>query len=196
MANVIPYDVQLSLNKQVPKLLRREIEKQIDSRFNEIKSKLIQEFLQHPITQEILAGPSSSNSSGTLGGVSNLFAFIGFEESDEPINPILEILNSITISYSGDIAKGCKFRSNFPEPSDIFEITPMPWASGRSWSEGIEKGISGLGYLLSTYDKSFSRSGAAMQSSVKVRGGGFRNTPYISFILNKYQKELNKLNKR
>ena len=194
MNNKIPLDVQLSLNKQVPKLLRKEIDKQIDLKFNEVKSKLIQDFLQHPITVEILAGPSSSNTSGTLNGVSNLFAFIGFEQDEEPIKPILEILNGITISYSGDIPKGCKFKSNFPEAIDVFEITPMPWASGRSWAEGIERGISGLGYLLNN-NKSFSRSGAAIQSSVKVRGGGFKNTPYISFLLNKYNKEFNKLNK-
>jgi len=195
MANNIPYDVQLSINKQVSKLLKKELEKQTELKFNEIKLKLIEEFLQHPITQEILAGPSSSNTSGTLDGISNLFAFIGFEEKDDPTKPILEILNNITLSYSGDIAKGCKFKSNFPEASEIFEITPMPWASGRSWAEGIEKGISGLGYLLNS-NKSFSRYGAAIQSSVKVRGGGFKNAPYISFLLNKYKKEFNKLNKK
>ena len=184
---ILPRDVQESLNRQVAKQLRREFEKEISEKFKIIKAELILEFLNHPVTQEIKAGPSSSNLSGTLDGVSNLFAFIGFEESDEPIDPIIDLLNRIEIHYSGEINMGSKFTITIPEASEIFSITPMPWASGRSWAEGIEKGISGLGYLLKRAGQS-SRSGAAIQSSVKVRGGGFKNTQYISALINKYKK--------
>jgi hypothetical protein len=68
----------------------------------------------------------------------------------------------------------------------------MPWASGRSWASGIEKGISGLGYLLRNRS-SLSRSGQAVQSSVKIRSGSFKNTPYISAIINKYSKKFSQL---
>jgi len=188
----LPRDVQDSLNKQVAQLLKREFEKEVNEKFKKIKDELILEFLNHPVTQEIKAGPSSTNISGTLGGVSNLFAFIGFEESDDPIAPILDLLNNIQIIYSGQINMGSKFNITIPEATNIFSVTPMPWASGRSWAEGIEKGISGLGYLLRNRSKN-SRSGEAVQSSVKIRSGGFKNTQYISALINKYKKRFDQL---
>jgi hypothetical protein len=79
-----------------------------------------------------------------------------------------------------------------PTSEDIFTVTPMPWASGRSWAQGIEKGISGLGYLLRRRS-SQSRSGEAIQSSVKIRTGKFKNTQYISALINKYSKRFSQL---
>jgi hypothetical protein len=57
----------------------RRFEKEAKRKFKEIKAEMIKEFLSHPVTQEIMGGPTASNISGTLGGVTNLFAFIGFE---------------------------------------------------------------------------------------------------------------------
>jgi hypothetical protein len=117
-----------------------------------------------------------------------LFAFIGFEENDDPIQPILNILENIEIRFTKDISIGSLFTITIPEPSDIFAVTPMPWASGRSWAKGIESGISGLGFLIKN-NSSLSRSGAALQSSVKIRGGSYKNTQYISALLKKYKKQ-------
>ena len=86
---------------------------------------------------------------------------------------------------------GVSFDISFPTAEEIFAITPLPWATGRSWAEGIERGISGLGYLLR---KSGGRSGAAVQSRVnKVRGGRFQNLPYISSFIKKYRKRFEQL---
>jgi hypothetical protein len=189
---ILPPDVQEALNKQVGKALRRDFEKEATLQFKKIKAELIAEFLNHAVTQEIRQGPSASNISNTLSGVSNLFAFIGFEEGDDPIDPILKIFESMDISFGGEIPMGAKFNISMPTALDIFSITPMPWASGRSWAQGIEKGISGLGYLLRNRS-SKSRSGEAVQSSVKIRSGGFKNTQYISALINKYSKKFSQL---
>ena len=53
---------------------------------------MIAEFLNHPISLELKGGISANNISGTLGGVTNLFSFIGFDSGDDPIDPIVEIL--------------------------------------------------------------------------------------------------------
>jgi hypothetical protein len=185
-------DVQQALNRQVGKALRVDFEKKVKQDFAVIKSQLINEFLNHPVTKEIKDGPSASNTSNTLNGVSNLFAFIGFEDGYDPIAPILNIFQSIEITFGGEIPMGNKFNINMPISEDIFSVTPMPWASGRSWASGIEKGISGLGYLLRNRS-SLSRSGQAVQSSVKIRSGSFKNTPYISAIINKYSKKFSQL---
>ena len=86
---------------------------------------------------------------------------------------------------------GVSFNVFLPTAEEIFAITPLPWATGRSWAQGIERGLSGLGYLLR---KEGGRSGAAVQSRVnKVRGGRFQNRPYISSFINKYKKRFEEL---
>ena len=186
----LPPDVQKALERQAPKFLKKPFNKEFKKKFEDLKAKMIKEFLSHPVTMEIQSGPSATNISGTLNGVTNLFAFIGFDQSDDPIRPILEILERINYTYVGDARIGVTYRVNIPESKEIFAVTPLPYISGRSWAKGIESGISGLGYLLR---KNKGRSGAAIQSRNKVRGGGFQNTSYISELINKYNKEFTKL---
>ena len=170
-------DVISALQRQVPKLSRKSLEREVRKKFERIKQEMISEFLAHPVTLEIMGGSKGSNISGTLNGVSNLFAFIGFSQGEDPIAPILERLQKVTFQYESDVKRsiqgfGVNFKANLPLPEDIFAITPLPWATGRSWAQGIERGLSGLGHLLR---KNAGRSGAAIQTSVKVRGGGFQN---------------------
>ena len=185
----LPIDVQNALKRQAPKLLRRDFEKETRKQFKKLKNEMIKDFLTDSVTLELLEGAGAANISGTLGGISNLFAFIGFDSGDQPISPILQLLEGTQITYKKEIRQrgiGVEFEVSLPTAQDIFAITPLPWASGRSWSEGIERGLSGLGYLLR---KSSGRSGAAIQSRVnKVRGGKFQNRPYISALIKKYKK--------
>jgi len=188
-------DVISALQRQVPKLSRKGLEREARKKFERIKQEMISEFLAHPVTLEIMGGSGGTNISGTLNGVSNLFAFIGFSQGEDPIAPILELLQKVTFQYESDIKRsiqgfGVNFKANLPLPEDIFAITPLPWATGRSWAQGIERGLSGLGHLLR---KNAGRSGAAVQTSVKVRGGKFQNTPYISAFLRKYKKKFEEL---
>ena len=190
---ILPADVRAALKRQAPKMMRRGLEREARKKFKEIKAEMVKEFLASPITQEIMAGPSAANISGTLGGVSNLFAFIGFDQGEQPIAPILTLLENVTLQYDKEIKNkglGINFRANLPLPEDVFAVTPLPWAAGRSWAEGIERGLSGLGYLLR---KKNGRSGAAVQSGVKVRAGRFQNSPYISAFLRKYRKRFEEL---
>ena len=193
MAITLPPDVTAALRKQAPKAMRRGMEKEAKKEFDRIKQEMIKEFLGNPITQEILAGPDAGNISGTLGGVSNLFAFIGFDRGEQPIGPILDLFEKMTIKFEREIKRpkiGNRFRVDLPTAEDIFAITPLPWATGRSWAQGIERGLSGLGYLLR---KNKGRSGAAIQSRVKVRAGKFQNSPYISALISKYKKKFEEL---
>jgi hypothetical protein len=181
----LPRDVQSIIDAQTPKLLRVPFEKTVQEKFETLKNQMINEFLNHPISQEISEGPQASNSSGSLGGYGNLFSFIGFEEDNEPLKPILEQLQATNFKYSGDVPSGNKFSIILPTAKEIFEVTPMPWASGRSWAKGIESGISGLGFYLKLKSKN-SRSGEAIQTSVKGSARRFKNQQYISVLINKY----------
>lgn len=158
----------------------------------EKQRKLIEEFESHPVTSEINGGPNASNSSQTLGGYGNLFSFIGFDAGSDPIGPIVAALSKkINVQVK---STGGKFliKYNVVSPEDIFNVTPMPWAEGRSWAQGIELGISGLGQYFRGNFKS-SRSGGGIQSSGKRLGGvRFKNLPYISRLLRDFQETLKK----
>ena len=58
--------------------------------------------------------------------------------------------------------------------------------------KGIETGLSGLGRYLNIESDS-SRSWGGIQSQSQVRGGRFKNTKYISEILNNFIIKVNKL---
>jgi len=181
---------------QADKEYQKQINRIIDQEFNKIKNEFIQEFMNHPITQEIQGGISATNSSGTLGGITNLYSFIGFDEGTDPIRPIEELLkksNYRVLFNNRSVEATVIF--DIPTAVQIFEITPMPWAVGRSWARGIETGISGLGYYLKKTKNS--RSGLGVQSSTEqVRPGvAFKNSKYISDLINRFNKELKQLNK-
>lgn len=166
--------------------LQKEIEK--------IKQEIIEEFENHPVTQEIDAGIQSTNISNTLNGITNLYSFIGFENGDRPLEPIREELKKINLKYTINSKGELIFNVEFPTAKDIFKVTPMPWAAGRSWAQGIEIGISGLGYYLKKTKNS--RSGLGVQSETQVRSGArFRNTKYISQLINSYTKKIQDLSK-
>ena len=181
---------------QADKEYRNEIKRVIDQEFNKIKNEFIDEFMNHPITQEIQGGISATNSSNTLGGITNLYSFIGFDEGTDPIRPIEELLkkSNYRILFNNRSVEATVI-FDIPTAAQIFEITPMPWATGRSWARGIETGISGLGYYLKKTKNS--RSGLGVQSTnQQIRSGVmFKNSKYISDLINRFNKELKQLNK-
>ena len=98
-------DVILAIQKQAPRVGRRQIKKEFKKEFDKLKNQMIDEFLNHPVSVELAAGPSAGNISGTLGGVSNLFAFIGFSQGDDPLIPILKVLQSTSFRQVDIIKK-------------------------------------------------------------------------------------------
>ena len=184
-----------SLKRQTPKIARVEVQKQGKAAFQKIKNRMIAEFLNHPVTREIKQGVGSENISGTLGGATNLFSFIGFNSgSQDPTKAIENILQRTNFEFATAKVNSVEFSIYIPDPKDVFDVTPMPWAPGRSWAKGIESGISGLGYYLKV-ERDNSRSGIGIQSTRKVRkkGAKFQNTQYISALLKKYKKEFENL---
>jgi hypothetical protein len=167
---------------------------QLQKQIEKIKQEIIEEFENHPVTQEINGGIAASNISNTLDGVTNLYSFIGFESGDNPLNPIREELKKINLKHTTNSKGELVFSVEFPTAKDIFKVTPMPWATGRSWSQGIELGISGLGYYIKKTKNS--RSGLGIQSQTPIRNGvRFKNTKYISYLINSYTKKIQDLSK-
>lgn len=167
---------------------------QIEKEVFKIKDSIIEEFNNHPVTVEIDGGISASNISGTLNGLTNLYSYIGFDAGQDPIAPIKKELEKINITYTTLNNGTMVYKIDFPSAESIFKVTPMPWAEGRSWARGIEQGISGIGFYLKSVKNS--RSGLGIQSQKQVRSGfRFRNTKYISALINKYKEKIQNLEK-
>ena len=186
-------EIVSSLVTQATKLTTPQVRKFFQTSFQQTKNKMIVEFLNHPVTLELKQGIEGKNISGTLGGVANLYSFIGFEGDSDPTKIIEDLLQQTSFQFLGARGKSINFSFYIPDSREIFAVTPMPWAPGRSWAKGIESGISGLGYYLKKTENS--RSGLGIQSPRKVRKSGsrFKNTQYISALLKKYKKEFENL---
>jgi hypothetical protein len=181
-------------NTIVGPIIGKKAEQSILRAVREAQQKMIQDFESHPVTQEIDSGPEGYNQSGTLGGYGNLYSFIGFEEGMDPLTVIRRLLKkALTIRAIPSNHKSMimQFEVTLPSKEDLFNATPMPWQSGRSWAEGIERGISGLGNYINRTSFS-SRSGEGVQTKNRIRGGQFRNTKYLSAILVELQKNIYK----
>lgn len=192
----------------------------ITESLGKLKQDLINNFLQHPVTKELMQGELASNISGTLGGYGNLFSFIGFEQGYDPIDPILSLFNNIDFQIIS-LEQSVKISVlNFPTQEDVWSVTPMPWMEGqRSWARGIESGISGLNYYVFyrrqlESDKSRSKHGLQIDSesyrknltsrldekTTSFRLMRYTPTSYITEILkdfkSRYRKFLSRENKK
>ena len=178
--------------------------KDIEKTAQKIKQEMIAEFLRHPVTRELLEKNTAQNYSQTLVGYGNLYSFIGFNYPEDPTVPILDLLNATRIDLRLN-GSNLFLYIKIPTPEDVWAVTPMPWADGRSWAKGIESGISGLNFYLSVQKagakalKAFedSRSGTAIQSNKKVSPSARYNpTLYISTLLKKYKTKFSSLGKK
>lgn len=169
----------------------------IQQRIYDAQEQMVEDFEDHPVTQEIEAGNSAENSSGLLGGYGNLFSFIGFDEGSDPIGPLAQIFRrKIPFSVRGINGLG-KFNVTIQAPSkqEIYDVGQVDWMGGRSWLDGIEKGIAGLNRYLYDEDYGFdnSRSGTGIQVKKEVRGVTQGRAPYVSKILNDFKQRLTRL---
>ncbi|NBP00108.1 MAG: hypothetical protein EBU90_08245 [Proteobacteria bacterium] len=163
----------------------------IENRLNIAKKDFLEEFDNHPITQELAGKNSSPNLSNTLDGKGNLFTFIGFDRSSDPIENLRQIIkNNFSYKKKKD-SKKLRYVVSSPSMDKIRRYTPMPWEGGRSWVEAIEKGISGLSYYLYKKSKK-SRSGNGIQAENQINSSSYKPKRYLTEIMEKFKKNLTK----
>jgi len=164
-----------------------------ESKLQDEVKEFLNEFESHKVTKEIEDGESAQNISGTLSGYGNLFSFIGFSNGAKPTEVVKDLIKKIRIAGSGRAQMGKAygeviFRVLVPSIDEFENKTPMPWAKGRSWLFGIERGISGFGYFISRALSG--RSEGGVQADNAIRSGSFRNTSYFSKMYNGFIKRL------
>ena len=179
------------------KKIINKIDKDVIRQFEESKNSFIEDFQNHPVTQEIQSGPEATNTSNTLSGRGNLFSFIGFNRSSDPIRSIESyIRSSLKIVKSKTSVNQNKIRTNYrisyPSEQDLAKISPMPWEGGNSWIIAIERGISGFShYMYKKFNKS--RSGSGLQTEKEIRSGSYKPTKYLSSIISKFLRSVNRI---
>jgi len=153
------------------------------------KNKLITAFETHPVTIEIQNGPNANNISGTLSGYGNLFSFIGFPSSSDPISPIKNLLQTIKVKNIKRKKSGFDVTVKYPSQNEIKSESSLPFEIGKSWVEGIERGISGFtAYIFKTFLSG--RSGTGLQSEYTVRSGFFKKRNYLFSMLSTFNKNI------
>ena len=190
-------------NREITKALgspgmRNQARRIAERKVERAEKEMMHHFESHPVTKEIDNGAAASNISRTLGGEGNLFSFIGFLRASQPIEPLRSYMRrSVRLSKNPVYIKTgnrgeYRFKLKTPQIEQIEALTPSPW-EGRSWTRGIERGISGLGnYIFSRSGGFDSRSQTGMQSEKSVSALAFRPIKYITSILRVLKEELNK----
>jgi len=217
----VPFNAKTKLKKSLNKISRlpslvnlanANSERRLDS----LKRKLAEKIKNHPVGQELDEGPYAENSVAIISSadeVGNLFSFIGFDSSQNPVDDIIEFLNGfITKLSSAPVTKisgnnmmiKYSWSIRLPDKSDFDAEDSLQYPDGfqsGSWVVGIEDGIIGIGSYLFDTSRNFSdsRSGSAIQA--KTRSGALVNlgkrqqvkVPFISKLLKDFAKELKKL---
>ena len=167
-----------SFNKQASKKINQSLAK--------ARSIMMSDFDNHPISKELSQGPDGRNSSSTLGGYGNLFSFIGFDSSEDPVGEVRKLLMRYPRLSKGRMGNSkIVFTISIPSLIDFAAISKMPWEGGRSWVTGVEVGISGFSsYMYGMFGSSKkSRSGKAIQADRQIRADSFKPMPYMSNII-------------
>jgi len=189
---------ELTVDRPNDKRMGMALRKVIEPKIEERRKELSRNFKIHPITVELSAGPRAFNTSGTLGGYGNLFSFIGFSSGSRPTEVISQIFNEkIRFKVKRVDTKG-RYKVTFFIPSidEIYNLTPIPWLTGKSWVQGIETGLTNLGqYVYSAAGFGSSSSGTGIQVKNKASGVSFSSTPYVTKLIEGFKKRLLNLDK-
>ena len=77
----------------------QDIKRVLNDKVQKAQKNFLDNFEKHPVTMEIAAGASATNISGTLGGIGNLFSYIGFSAGSQPLAALRPLLAEYEIRY-------------------------------------------------------------------------------------------------
>ena len=196
--------LKLSLNQLLKKQFNPEKSQALENiaysdsrrRLETAQKELLKELDSHEVTQSL----EKKTRTSLLGHDANLFEFLGFHESENPVSVVRDAFkNYIKIRKTPSKKKisATRITYNFsvthPSLNELYQVTPLPWGGGRSWIRAVEKGgVSNFNYTLRTTTSQNSRSGTAIQSRNEVRSFNYKPVPYLSNMLNKFRLKLKK----
>lgn len=154
-------------------------------RFVKIKKFILDEVRKHPVCKELVSHSKSNYVPGTL------FGFLGFYADSDPVGDLLKFLEEHieenNVFIMGIVMNLTKVKLPSFDQMAAEKSLQVPWASGVSWPQMIEDGVSGLQYFLKQPDadgniseKSLSQEG--LQSKNKVRDSDMPPVPFLTPI--------------
>lgn len=191
-----PNLLRLAVAKQAQRVLVKDVRGLVKLDFEEKKKRFLNEFDNDPVSQELAAGPDAFSQVPSLAAVGgNLFSFLGFLKTQNPIAGLRGFLQDNVVLYQTKAGKisGNKviFETQFVSPteSEINRVmanstdTKLHWGSTRSFTDILAKGIPGLPRFItgSFPSPKPSRSGGGLQASNNLRSMEER-TPKIPYV--------------
>ena len=169
-------------------IMRQEYAKVV----SESHRKALNSFKRHAVTREIKAGPYSNNKSGSL-AIGNLYSFIGFDAGYNPIEPVQAFFEKV-FEYSvrkRNIFGGYRITIKIPDIDEIRSVSPVPWATGYSWIDGVENGMPNFGrYLYGGTGVKFKNSESGPGLQLPGNGTSLAPTDYVSKIIERIKYNL------
>lgn len=166
-----------------------------NTKFENDKNNLLEAVKEHPVSEELNDGERADNTTETLDTKGNLFSFIGFDKGTHPVQEVLDILDHfITIrkkrpkaDYQKDIIN-YDFFVYLPTKEDIYNNTPMPRGTAKSFVWAIENGIPGVDYYLYSETREFptSHSGPAIQIDNSLGERNYKPIGYVTPLLEQF----------
>lgn len=175
------------MNNTIAEVVRQEAQ--------DARNRMLKDFDEHPVTQEIEGQGRVDNISNTIEsrGDANLFNFIGFPLGSNPLAFTRKLLSKKT---QAKVKKSIFRRGlftvsvNIPDKEFLETKARMPWADGLSWMKGIEEGIPNIVNFLNKPHKN-SRSGRGIQVDKKFQKR-FRKRDYMTEIYDKFFRRIGK----
>lgn len=191
MARINLPGLRREISQQYNRTFARRVRQKVESDVEKAKARMIAAFDSHSVTKDLDGGGGGN----LVGGEGDLFSLIGFEKGSKPINELrMLLLRSVRVSNvmpmgGADIAVSITI--DIPSMDEIREVTPLPWASGRSWVDEVENGVSGLGNYI-VKESPASRSGKAIQVKSQVRSASMGGVEYVSEIISNLINDITK----
>lgn len=176
----------------------------IERRLEKVKTKMLEDFDNSPVTKEIEEGAYGD---GSLPNGGNLFAFLGFYKSEKPIAKLRQFLKrsvkarkETKFSIKGDKIIVSKTIET-PTLQSAFDAAQSDgveeWSPDKSWLQLIEDGIPNFAKFIIPQKKAFesppSRSTTGLQVENNVRstsGSAIGGVRYISEIFAKLRARI------
>lgn len=192
----------------VKRRVKIETARRARAAFYPSRKEMLDDIDNHPVSQELKMGERAPNITGTLDGKGNLFSFIGFRKGSDPVGDLKRVIEK-AVSRGPTISQvktndgiHYKVKVRFPRIKNIEQDPSLSLSNyansevhtNRSWVSAIYRGFSGFGNYLyqKIQGKEFrgSRSGTAVQTPNRLRGGRHRPIPYLGPIFAKFRRNV------
>lgn len=193
--NKIALNKAVTSQRGIQSVALRRASIQAESIFENNKEQFIEDFNNHPVTQDIEQKPAQSQ----FVDDGNLFGFIGFIEGSEPtqvVRDAIEEQTELKLKSINPLIAGTTLTYIFdvkaPVLDELEALTPHPSPLPGSWLRGIERGISGLASYIYRLGAGRSQEGIQSQGKYRKSGGAYKPVKYYSEILNKFIRQISR----